>query len=440
MQNLGAFGPSAVWLKNLSIRSAFIGLKLRAKRHSSSIGISFLAQAVSSTANFAVGIFLVRTLAPEAYGWYGIGMGLALLYLGFGNALILTQMIVLGSNVNVNEKPKYYQKSFLDTYVFIGFCTTISFILIIGLYLFSNINIFYINSIVFSSAGTLINGFFVKYAYATAQEKLALKINIFTAFFLVINLTIANQLHGSITAEISLIAFGFAQFVGAIYAFVKSGMRFEKISIHEIASLIAKIFQRGRWPLLGVVITWVQSQSYVYVTGLTLGVAAVALLNAGRIIVTPFNLLLPALGNLMLPRLAEARLRGMSEIVQLTIYFSMCLVSLGISYAALVMFLGRWILPPLVGPAYSPEQLISISVGWCCVLVLQLNTSAASLGLQAALQFKNLSILNGVAAAVTVAVALPLSDKYGPLGAIIAIGIGEGLLGVVLWHSLLKKR
>lgn len=421
---------------NLHVKSHLAGAKQRAIGYASRLGVSLLTQAISSGTNFAMGIFLVRVLTPEGFGWHGIGIGLALLYLGVGNAMFLTQMIVLAPEVNDENRCKYYQDMFCLTSAFTATCIALSIPVITGLYIFGQLQPLYVSSIVFASACFLLNGFFIRHAYAIAQEKIALRINVVTSVCLALGMMLAYRLHGAMSPEISLGIYGLAQFIGALYGFADSGMRSAEFSNCAIAPLFSQTFLHGRWALAGVAITWLQSQSYVYVTGLLLGVPAVALLNAGRIIVSPFNLLLPALSNLIIPRLAEARLRGASDLTQKTTYFGVSLIGLGIVYLTIVMFLGHRIVPLVVGPAYEPQELLWISLGWCCVLVLQLRTSAASLGLQASLQFKSLSLLNGLTAAVTVTAALPLTKTYGPFGSIIAVGIGEALLGTALWARL----
>lgn len=424
---------------NFDLKASLKRAKQRSNGHASRIGVSLLTQAISSATNFAMGLFLVRALSPDGYGLYGVGMGAALLYLGVGNALFLTQMIVNSPSINEKDRENYFKTMLSLTFYFNAFSLVSS--IAISLLIFKEIDTspYFLIATTFAAFSLLINAFFVRYLYVVKRENIALRMNLVTSACNCIGLFVASWMHDPITPEIGLIIYGFGQVMGAIHGYIASRLQIDRRSINVIANQFSQSFANGKWALWGVTITWVQSQSYIYITGLTLGSSSIALLNAGKIIVTPFNLLLPAISNLILPYLSEARVRGNSELSKKTTYFGAGLIVLGIIYVGLILLLGPWMIPLLVGPAYEPHDLIWISLGWCGVLVLQLSTSAASLGLQASLQFKSLSLVNSVTALVTVISSVPLINLLGPIGSIAAIGIGEGLLGIALWIKLWRS-
>lgn len=409
-------------------------------RNASRIGVALLTQAVSSGTNFAMSVFLVRALSPEGFGWQGIGMGLALLYLGIGNALFLTQMVVLTPNIETENRYLFYRDILSIASLFNIITLSVSILISTFLYYTDKLSIYYPLSVAFSAIGLLSNSFFIRYAYVIHNEIMALRINIITSACLTTIMLLIYINTETMSPEISLGAYGLSQLIGASWGLAESGLRKKNSQFFFNSLLFSQVFRHGKWALTGVLVTWLQSQSYVYVTGMFLGVSEVALLTAGRIIVSPFNLLLPALSNLILPRLAEARLQGTYRIAQMTTYYGAFLIGLGITYLLIIFFAGSQIVPFIVGPTYDPQQIKFVSLGWCCVLIFQLSTSAASLGLQASLQFKSLSVLNAMTATVTVVAALPLTLMYGAAGSIFAVGLGEALLGTALWIMLRRNK
>lgn len=103
------------------------GQKQNVKTVGRALSVSVLNQVVSSGTNFLFGLYLVRILAPAEFGLYGIGFAISLLYVGVGNALFLTQMVVHLPDKAVLERNAYVGRVLLlvvlfclGTVVFVG--------------------------------------------------------------------------------------------------------------------------------------------------------------------------------------------------------------------------------------------------------------------------------------------------------------------------------
>lgn len=407
------------------------------------LGISVLNQVVSSGANFALGLYLVRVLAPAEFGVFGICMALCLLYAGFGNALFLTQMVV-----HLPEKPAEDRPRYAATLLALlgAFClATLAFAVVLhslagltrssadgggGLIL----------ATAAASVANLLRNYFVRLAYSTSEERKALAVNLAWALVLGIALFVVHGSGGLSGAAEGLWVFAAASCGAAIL-----GLGIARLPIATVGAMcmrhdFVEALAGGRWAMGGVGVTWLQSQSYMYVTAILIGPAGVALANAARMLIAPFTFLLPALTQLAFPRLVEMRAADSGKMLRYGLLYSRILVGLGVCYVIVLGLGARYLIPLLIGENYSLEQLLPVAAVWGLVMLLQLSKEGASLVLQALKKFRNLMFASTITAIGSIAATAAMAIPLGVSGAVLGVSVGEALLAAILWKQIRRGK
>lgn len=403
------------------------------------IGISALNQVLASGKNFILTLYLVRVLEPEQFGYYGIGFAVVLLYAGIGNALLLTQMVVQMPDKCDANRPSYCTNM-------LALCCLFMFItLLVALFAGPLVEIWwvpesgakdFIFAVAVAGVATLATNFFVRLAYSTFREIHALYVHLVSVIVLLALLVTTHLLDNLNTATNALWMYALAHIGGAAIGLVNSTLPLGSIRLGAMRSAFRQSFKGGKWAVGGVGVTWMQSQSYLYITTIFNGAAGVATLNAGRILISPFTFILPAFTQLLLPRLAHMRQKKIRLLIQTGQLYALGLVIFGAIYLGILVIFGHWMISLIVGPKYEIGELYWISLAWGLVLLFQLCRTAASLVLQATHRFKSLTVKNSVTALVTVLASLALTPAFGLIGTLSAVGIGEALLALLLWIDI----
>lgn len=421
----------------LKLKSRLVGIM---RRHYAQVCVSVANQIVYSGTNFAFTMYIIRALSPEQYGQYVICFSIVLLYASVGNALFLTQMVVHIPEIEINNRSLYCVNMLGICFVFVLITVIITVFLKL---LFSKTNSIYLDTSLFfaitaASVSTLLGNFFVRHAYSIYLEKKALIKNLSTAIVTFFALVVCNLQGCMVSASQALWIYALANFTGAGVGLINSGLSIKYIKFKTMWSVMCQSLSGGRWALGGVAVIWAQSQSYMYVTAYLLGVEGVATINAGRVLISPFTFLMPAFEQLILPRLAQNRLKNPSHLISIGIQYALGMVLAGFLYVTCVAAAGQWVIPLFIGHKYDANIVFVIFYAWSFVLLFQLCRTAASQIFQANLQFKSLTLANIISALVTVLASFLLSSSFGLVGAVLAVGLGEFFLVLLLVRSIKK--
>jgi O-antigen/teichoic acid export membrane protein len=197
---------------------------------------------------------------------------------------------------------------------------------------------------------------------------------------------------------------------------------------------LAECWQGGRWAIGGVSITWIQSQAYAYAAIGILGSAGLGRANAARLLVAPFLLLVPALNQVTMPRLAEIRARDPGAMIRKGRALTTVLVCLALAYSGVLVALAGSIAPAVLGPRYTGMR--PLVAAWCVVLVASVLRDGAGTILQVRKEFRSLTLLNGISAAIATAAAVALIATCSVPGAVLGTAAGELALGALLWRKI----
>lgn len=402
--------------------------------------LSLLNQLVTSGGNFLIGIYLARTLPLEGYGLYGIGYGICMLYVGMGNAVIVTQMVVNMPDRERDEKARYAAKMLYAVLILGGAMLALTAAGSVITTLFRPDYARFLGTVAavaIASALFLCHDYFVSYAYLIRKESLALIVNMVTMAILFAGLAFGKIAGITLTAEKALLLYAFGVTAGSAIAYMVSPLSLRGNTRNLMPDFL-EAWRQGRWALGGVGITWVQSQTYTYVLAFFLGPAGVGQANAARIFISPFSFLLPAINKVAIPRLADLRRSNPKKMLMVSWLLTAGVTLLAVLYSLILLASLHYVVRTLLG-RYDPviESLVWI---WCLVLVFQMLRSGGGVLLQIQKKFRILTLVNIPSAVITVAAAVALIVWLGAAGAIWGMVAGELVLLLLIWKEIWNGR
>lgn len=395
--------------------------------------LSFTNQALGSGGNFLLSLYLARNMSLEQFGIYGICYGACTLYVGVGNALLLTQMTVGMPQRSAPQRALLAGHTLAGVLMLGGALLALVLPAAALMALAGRPGAAPLALAALTAALMLGSEFFISHAYQRRREQGALLVNG------VLMLTLA--------AGLALLAWrGHLPDAGEALALYAAGALLACLLAYASAPLplggarraraddLHGFWQHGRWALGGVAVTWLQAQSATYALAVVLGPAGAGLANMGRLFISPFSFLLPAIYKVALPRLAELRLRAPRRMRQLATRMTLALTALAALYALLVLGTLDWVAPRLLGQAVP--QLAPLVLCWCLVLVAQVLRSGGSQLLQMQLKFRVLTLMNLPSAALALGAALLLMRPFAHSGAVAGVLAGEVLLAALIWKEI----
>lgn len=405
------------------------------------LSVSMLNQIVSGGANFAFGVLMVRILLPAEFGYYGIGYAIILLFSGVGNALFLTQMVVNMPDKKLHRKADYAARILLMVVLLGIFFVTLfaSGFWLIGPFFMGESEGLGL-SLSLACMFALVKEFFVRYSYSVRRELYALIVNLSWAFILGLGVALFWLKGGVISSND---AFAMLSIAGGGAGIVGLCLHRLPLATQSITSLKQEFwgcFEGGRWAIGGVLVTWVQSQAYLYVSLFFIGPIGVALANASKILISPFSFLLPAINQVVLPRLADARNENKVNLFWIGKLYLLIVAAMALFYAVFLVVFLEGIVKLLLGEKYEVEQVFYVVIAWASVLVFQVVRNGAGVQLQALKAFRSLMISNIFSASICVVATFYLADIYGVAGAVLGTGLGELVLGLLLWRVIGNER
>lgn len=397
--------------------------------------LSLANQLLGSGANFLVGVYLARNLVLAEFGLYGICYGLCMLYIGVGNAMLLTQM-----TVSMAGQPPAAQAGYAGR-VLAGILLLGAVLLLAGtgatvalwLWLGKAAYLGLVVPVTLAAALMLCGEFFISYAYIRHHERAALLVN--AAALVVVAgglalLQLAGQTPGA-AGVLLLYAGGNA--LGAVLAYRSAPLGWRQ-TLPQLRCHWRSARGHGGWSLGGMAISWVQAQSATYTLAAMLGPAGAGLANLSRLFISPFTFLVPAVNKIALPRLAALRASDPRRMRRLVTRMALAMVLLAALYALLLLSCLGWLAPLVLG--YRVPQLPLLVAVWCLVLLFQVGRSCGALLLQTQMKFRQLTLMTLPCAVLAVGTAVLLMRHYQAAGAIAGVLAGEAMLALLIWKEI----
>jgi len=395
---------------------------------------------VSGGGNFLLGIYLARTLPLNEFGLYGLDFGICMLYVGMGNALILTQMMVNIPDKTAEEATAYAINMFHAVLLLDLSLLVISVFTYILATMFAPHFLTYmpqVFAIAVAAALFLCNEFLICYAYLRRKENLALMINLVTISVLFCGLLVEHILKIGLTAENALLLYALGATVASVMAYHVSPLQLGR-NMREFLPGLRQSWHHGRWALGGVGLTWLQSQTYTYVLAFFVGSTGIGQANAARIFTSPFSFILTAINKIAIPRLVYLRRSNRNRMYLISMLLTVGLSTLTIIYSLILLNSLEFASKLILGR--NDPVIMSLVWAWCLVLILQMIRSCGSILLQVQRKFRVLMLINIPSAMVTIGIAVLMMQRFGVIGAIVGMLAGEVVLTLLIWREIQRGR
>jgi O-antigen/teichoic acid export membrane protein len=419
----------------LSASSKKAGLKRLGK----ALSVSVLNQGVSSATNFGVGLYLVRVLSPEEFGLWGIGFAICLFFGGVGNAMFLTQMVVLTPEKPESERPAFAARILaLVSALCVAAAVVSAAGVAIGSAFFPGFSQYESMgyATIAASVGYLLKEFFVRHAYNARREVWALEVHLALAACLAAIFTVQWFAGTGFGVGTALAVYGGAHIAAAVLGLALARLPLGAIALPSCVADLRETWLGGRWASLSNVAYFLRSQAHTVIVAATLGPAGVGRMNAARLFVTPAVMLTPALSQVFLPRISESRVAGGDEFRRTGRFFTAILLGVAVIYSLALLAGYNFLSPLVVGYRYSDLGLLVAF--WClftCVLALRSGQEVEILALK---KFREYFFSNIVVAIVSIFIIWVSASLWYLEGAIIGLILNELLL--TLYYKQILRR
>lgn len=194
----------------------------------------------------------------------------------------------------------------------------------------------------------------------------------------------------------------------------------------------------GRWAVSGVIVGWLSNYSYVYLSGAWLGVAAIADLNASRLMLMPIPLAVAAWSRVARPEasrlIAENDWRGLKR---LTLFSIAGIELVVLCYVALLLLALPWLEGHVISAKYS--GLDPLVMMWGAYFAVNAARWVGTSWLSSGGAYKEMFYLGSVSLCMVWVITTFSIPRMGAPGAILASIIVEVFELIVVWRYILPR-
>lgn len=426
-------------LNKFGILRLYAAYRNRTKSLGKALSISVLNQIVSSATNFGLGIYLVRVLPPAEYGLYGIGFAISLFFAGIGNALFLIQMVVHTPDKPLADRLPYAARMLLAVIGFSAMSFLLStFIFGVGGFASQFLRQYSQYGIAVTAASTayLVKEFFVRHAYNNRKESWALAIHGTLAASLILLLIGQHFEKQTLTVIEALWAYALAHVAASLHGFRLASLPLRSATRQAMVTDHREAWRGGKWAMSTNFVYFLRAHAHTIIVAGSIGPIGVAQLNAARLFITPAVMLTPALSQIFMPRMAQARCDSLPKLYHTGRVFSEVLLLVAVLYSVLLLLAFDLLSPFVVGAKYG--QLFWLVTAWCvhaCILSLR---NGQEITFQILKAFKKQLLANSISSVITLIAVASAIKIFGIAGAVIGLILGEISL-VVIFFTLKKE-
>ena len=406
-------------------------------------GIASIDQAILSVLNLLISIVLIKTVSKPEYGYYSIFFPITLFIASIQTAVISTPLAVLLITKKGDEKKKYVgalffgQNLLLFPLVFIG---------IIGGLITYYFNLLesslsaIIVAISLSSIGILYREFLRAYFFADETTNTVLIIDVLY-FTLITVLGFLAYKFFQLDVAVIFFLMGLSSFLVGIFFINRNKWKFSR---SDIKSSYSENWIYGKWALIGVIVTHIQTYSYLYLLGIIVGSVAVADISAARLLLMPLVLAQMGWSKVILPHGSKLReKKQLPRLFKVQIIISIAYVVIVILFVIVLIILKPTLLKIVLSNKYANS--FDYVFYWGAIFSIGFISLNASFGLQVLKYFELISKVNFFTMLITVLLAYFLIYSNGIEGGLIALLIGQTISAILLWNfyaraTFLKKQ
>jgi O-antigen/teichoic acid export membrane protein len=415
-------------------------LQLSSSRRNLLSGVA--AQSLLSAASFAIALLLVRTISKDHFGLYTLGTTVITLAAGIMNALIYTQMTVTAPRMEPAARPAYQAAMLLAQYLILGPAVVVA--VLFGIVWSRSAGDSRAVGLLIPSVGLACLGYALlefsrRLNYLTDNGPRALAYDtlyvclLATGLALLVALGQSDRMYWLTYTLIGIVALACGH----------AGLRSQELpwtaARGGAVTALIMAWSGGGWALAGMLVTWIQNSSYIYLLQVASGSTAVADANAARLLLVPPLVLQTGLVMALLPRLAAHTADGdrRGAIRHTAKVFGLVLAAV-LLYCGAILWFWDSLSKLVLGSEYT--GLHAVAGAWAVVLCLIVLRSALSVLLQAERRFRVLTLYGIVAAAFALVCMVPLIARFGVIGSVLGLAVGEMTLVGVLSFQFVRSR
>lgn len=394
-------------------------------------------QVLQSAANFAASVFLIRFVSKADFGIYGVAYTTILLLNSGVTAIFATQMTyVVPHRAVVARKP---------------FCSSL---LLAQALMSAALAVI----VVAGSLGCWISG-----ALDAREAELGCVVGIGTAFLnrqeyyrslaYLFDRPRLAMIYSSVQVAVwaTLVAGGWSLGFKNLEFIVLAGWCLGAVASNLVARTLfplppsggwraardatAEVWGQGMWAALGVLMTWIQNQSYAWLLVLLAGPESTAEANFAKLFFSPLALVLMALNRVARPGLATIFAReGKRRTVLQGRRLLIGVITLVLVYIILALSSERWVIANFASKAYADAG--GMLVIWGIVTAIQVTRWNSTLLLGVFRRHRQMTSVEAFAAAAGFGASWALVVAYAAPGAVAGIGVGEVVLTALMWREV----
>jgi O-antigen/teichoic acid export membrane protein len=418
-------------------RQALVQGVLQSKVHIRGSLIAALDQGALSISNFVAGALFIKLASTEEYGLYVALTSALFLFSSFQNAVVTTPMTVLLPRIEQAKRNAFAAS------LFAGQFASLFLLGMVALPLFPTLVdamlevkppvilgvIFGLSTLAFLSREFLRSSFYVD---LKPFKALILDGVYALAFVLLLYLLV---LGGSLSAQSGMLMIGLSAAI-ACGAATKRWKTMFRDGV-DLKSTFTQTWQFSKWALIGVLASWLQQNTFIYLASIAQGASGVAAVAAARLFVVPSSLIVTGWGVYIRPVMSHAAgIEGKPKLLSLVKWGTIGLMIFMIFYTVILFFLYSWLSPSILPAAYQDIGIYILL--WGAVGLIDVFYSNLSNALQSLLLFRALSIIGIVAMVVSVFLGAYLSHVYGSVGFLYGVAISNIVL-VLLGSVIISK-
>lgn len=379
-------------------------------------------QAVVSGGNFAVGATLLYTASKTDYGHYGLGYTTILLVAGLAGAGVRAPL-----TSGILHRPQAERSSYAAAMLILQLFCLLP-VLALGGGLLAGPSFYGIA--ILAGCGACIHEF------ARALLLTEKAVGVFWADVAQVLLWGALLAVGRDWApipEAAVAAYGLSGALVGSVILLRRTQWAEGWKVRRAVWRDARL--HGVWVALGVLVIFAQSHGFLYLLAIFAGAAAVADVNAARLLMAPLGLAIGGVGRVLVPHYTRlVTHEGLGAARRLARKVALSLAALiacyGVALAAVLMSPLKTHLPP------GYENIALLVLLWGLIFIGQAARTNVAALLQAVQRYRVLTIMNSWTAAASLISVVAVAGEAGPAGCLAAIAVCEVLLWLLLMWAL----
>ncbi|MGB6122741.1 MAG: hypothetical protein WBG80_12590, partial [Bacteroidota bacterium] len=394
---------------------------------------------VLSLTNFLVGALFIHLATQEEYGLYVTLTTLTLLVAGFQNSVVNAPLTVLFPSIPESKRPSFVASLFFGHLFLVGalgllLAPFLPRILegVLGSPVHDSVGWLFLLAVL----GYLARDFFRSLFYVRLRPGRSMTFSIAYAALMLGALLGFTYLH-RLSAAGGMVAIGVAGAVSSL--FFAGYFRDVWSASWEFRETFGQTWVYSKWALLGVLASWVQSNTYVYLSGLSGGMADIAEISAARLTMMPVILVIAGWGMYIRPVMSHANQEeGTSTVLRIVKTGTVVFSALIVAYTIVLVLAFPLIAPALLPPSYhGVGQFIPL---WGLIALVNVFNTNFSTAFQSLRLFRSLAYIGIVAACVSVILTAALVLSTGPVGFLLALVVSNIVMASLCWVRLARIR